>query len=160
MMQKYLRAVKRKLNMPRELRDRVMADLECSVEARREDGQTDAQIMAELGTPRQAAAELNEQLREYTYKKSPWRWACLALAVIAALCIIYRGLPGLLLMLFNQANNSSIGMIGGADGPTAVFITTSADALTYSYGMSALLLIMGSIGFIALSKIKQNKHSQ
>ena len=155
-MEKYLRSVRRRLNMPKALKDRVMTDFRSSVEARLENGQSEEAILAELGTPKKAAAELNQQMKEYTYRKSPWRWGCLVLAVISGLCLVYRGLPGLLLMLFNKANNaSSVGIIGGADGPTAIFVTMSPDALLYSLGMSALLLIMGVVGFLALRKLKR-----
>lgn len=155
-MEKYLRSVRRRLNMPKALKDRVMTDFRSSVEARLEDGQSIETILAELGSPKDAAAELNRQMQEYTYKKSPWRWGCLVLAIISGFCLAYRGLPGLLLMLFNKANNaSSVGIIGGADGPTAIFVTTSPDALLYSLGMSALLLIMGVVGFFALRKLKR-----
>ena len=76
--EKYLRAVRRRLNMPRELKDRVMTDFVSSIEARKEDGQSEEAIREELGTPKQAATELNQQMQEYTYQKSPWRWLCLA----------------------------------------------------------------------------------
>ena len=79
-MQKYLRSVRRRLNMPKALKDRVMTDFRSSVEARLEDGQSIGTILAELGSPKDAAAELNSQMQEYTYKKSPWRWVCLLLA--------------------------------------------------------------------------------
>lgn len=155
-MEKYLRAVRRRLNMPKALKDRVMMDFASSIEARIEDGQSEEAIWAELGNPKQAAAELNRQMQEYTYKKSPWRWGCLGLAIVSGLCLAYQGLPGLLLILFNEVNNAaSVGIIGGADGPTAIFVTTSPDALLYTYGMSVLLLIMGVLGFIALSKLKR-----
>ena len=155
-MEKYLRKVRRRLNMPKEAKDRVMADFASSIEARIEDGQSVDTILTELGKPKQASAELNRQMQEYTYRKSPWRWGALALAVVSALCLAYQGYAGLLLMLFNKANNASIGIIGGADGPTAVFVTTKqlysglpAEAI---YG---LLLVMGLIGFLALSKLKK-----
>ena len=155
-MRQYLFAIQRRLNLPKEIKERVMHDFLSSVQCRKEAGQTNAQIMAELGTPKKVAAEFNEQMQEYAYRKSPWRWACLALAVISGLCLIYRGLPGLLLALFHKTYNaSSIGVIGGADGPTAIFVTTSPDALHYTYGMSTLLLVMGVIGFLALRKIQQ-----
>ena len=96
---KYLRSVRRRLNMPKELKDRVMTDFTGSLEARLESGQSFEEIFAELGNPQQAAKELNEQIAEYTYKKSPWRWACLGLSIVSTLCLAYRGLPGLLLML-------------------------------------------------------------
>ena len=154
--EKYLRAVRRRLNMPKDLKDRVMTDFAGSIDARMELGQSEADIFAELGTPKQVAKDLNEQMKEYTYKKSPWRWACLILAVFSGLCLVYQGYANLLLILFNKANNASIGIIGGADGPTSVFITTKT---LYSglpaEAIYAMLLVMGLIGFIALSKMKQ-----
>ena len=155
--EKYLRAVRRRLNMPKELKNRVMTDFAGSIDARMELGQSEADIFAELGTPKQVAKDLNEQMKEYTYKKSPWRWACLILAVFSGLCLVYQGYANLLLMLFNKANNASIGIIGGADGPTAVFVTTQ----TLYSGLPAeiiytMLLIMGILGFIALGKIKKD----
>ena len=154
-MEKYMRAVKRRLNMPKEVKERVMADFASSVKARCEEGQSMEAVIAELGTPRKAAAELNQQMAAYTYTKSPWRWACLGLAVFSGLCLAYRGLPGLLLMLFNKANNAAtIGVIGGADGPTAIFVT-SKTAPFPSTGMYVLLLAMGIVGFLALRKIEK-----
>ena len=152
---KYLRAVRHRLNMPKHLKDRVMEDFISSIDARMEEGQEEAAILAEVGTPRDAAKELNRQMEEYTYRKSPWRWGCLILAIVSFLCLAYRGLPGLLLMLFNKANNASIGIIGGADGPTAVFVTTASDSSFPTAGLYALLLVMGLIGFIALGKLKK-----
>ena len=154
-MQKYLRSVRRRLNMPKVLKDRVMADFTESIEARIEDGQKEETIFSELGMPKQAAEELNRQMEAYTYRKSPWRWACLALAILSGLCIAYKGLPGLLLMLFNKANNASIGIIGGADGPTAVFVTTSGNGFHATIGLYILLLITGVLGFLILRKLKQ-----
>ena len=155
-MQSYLRAIRRKLNMPKALKDRVMADFSGSLEARLEGGQSFDEIFAEMGSPKQAAKDLNEQMSEYTYQKSPWRWPCLILAVFSGLCLVYQGYANLLLMLFNKANNASIGIIGGADGPTAVFVTTK----TIYSGLPAetiyaMLLIMGLIGFVALGKLKK-----
>ena len=153
--QKYLRSVRRRLNMPKALKDRVMADFAESIEARLEDGQPKESIFSELGTAKQAAEELNRQMEAYTYRKSPWRWACLALAILSGLCIAYKGLPGLLLMLFNKANNASIGIIGGADGPTAVFVTTSGNGFHATIGLYILFLITGVLGFLILRKLKQ-----
>ena len=152
--EKYLRAVRRRLNMPKALKDRVIADLLSSIEARKEDGQQESEILAELGTPKQAAGELNAQMKEYTYRKSPWRWACLGVSVLSVFCIAYNGLRLLLLQLFNTVNNASIGIIGGADGPTSIFITTSA-APTPAAGIYALALVAGIVGFMILSKLKQ-----
>lgn len=152
--EKYLRAVRRRLNMPKALKDRVIADLLSSIEARKEAGQQEAEILAELGTPKQAAEELNAQMKEFTYRTSPWRWVCLGVSVLSVLCIAYNGLRLLLLQLFNTVNNASIGIIGGADGPTSIFITTSA-APTPAAGIYALTLVAGIVGFMILSRLKQ-----
>ena len=72
-MKRYMTAIERRLDLPREIRARVMTDLQSSVTARREAGQTDEQIFAEMGRPEAVAAELNEQMKEYAYIKSKWR---------------------------------------------------------------------------------------
>ena len=152
----YLRNVRRSLNMPKDLKDRVMADFSSSVELRLENGQSWESIQDEFGKPKQAARELNEQMAEYTYRKSPWRWGCLALAVFSGLCLAYKGLTGLLLFLFNKAYNAaSVGVIGGADGPTAIFVTRSPDAAAYSMLMSGLILVMSLAGFYYLGHMRK-----
>ena len=50
-MKSYVNAVERRLNLPREIKARVMSDFQSSIVARREAGQTDEEIYAELGTP-------------------------------------------------------------------------------------------------------------
>ena len=151
-LKKYIHAVRRRLNMPGDVKARVMNDFISSVEGRREAGHTDAEIMAELGSPQKAAAELNEQMKDYTYVKSPWRWVCLLLIVGCVLSLLYGGVIGLIEHTMNVAINNSLGIIGGADGPTAVFVTTSPDYTLYQIGISLLILIMAIIGFYRLSR--------
>ena len=152
-MEKYLRSVRRRLNMPKALKDRVMTDFRSSVEARLEDGQSIETILAELGSPKDAAAELNRQMQEYTYKKSPWRWVCLLLAAVSGFRLIRHWSAGILMMIFGRPRHGAdIGIIGGADGPTAIFVTASGDFLWYQLGMTLLVLAMGILGFYRLSR--------
>ena len=116
-MKKYMKSVERKLNLPRDVKQRVMADLESSVQSRLEAGQTVEQIKAELGEPNQVAAELNEQMKEFAYVKNPWRWACLLLAAVSGLTFLCKGIMNLLVAAITFAENQSVGIIGGADGP-------------------------------------------
>ena len=51
-MKKYMTAIERRLNLPRDVKFRVMTDLQSAVAERREAGQTDEQIYAELGMRR------------------------------------------------------------------------------------------------------------
>lgn len=73
-MKKYTRAVNRKLNLPSDVKRRVMTDFTSSIQSRKEAGKTDEEIYAELGSPADVAADLNEQMKEFAYIKSPWRW--------------------------------------------------------------------------------------
>ena len=151
-MKKYMNAVKRKLNLPRDVKQRVMADLETSVQSRAEAGQTEEQIRAELGTPAEVAAELNEQMKEFAYAKSAWRWACLALAVVSALAFLYKGVINMLVAALEHA---SLGIVGGADGPTVIFVTQSPDSAVYSMLMSAMILVMSIAGFYYLGHMRK-----
>ena len=155
---KYLRVIARKLNMPKDAKDRVLADLQCSMDARREAGQSWEEICDQLGSPAQVAADLNQQMAEFTYVKSPWRWACLALAAVSGIVYGFGGILNTITFLFNKAANSrSLGIIGGADGPTAIFVTASPDAVSHQKLLCLLLLAMGVIGFFALRKCPKNE---
>ena len=153
-MKRYCQAIERRLNLPREVKVRVMTDLQSSISARREAGQTDEEIFSELGTPEAVAAELNEQMREYAYTKSKWRWAALAAAAFAGLMLVFQGITGLLTAALNLslAEQNSLGIIGGADGPTVLFVTsnwTPGDMVPW-----ALLLSMGLLGWWKLSRCR------
>lgn len=128
---KYENAVRRRLNLPKTVKDRVMSDFHSSVAARLEAGQTMDQVVSELGTPAKAAADLNEQMKEFAYRKSPWRFVFLGIAAIVGAKLLFEGAQWLVsLFLLRQAicslsptDAASIGIIGGSDGPTAIFVT-------------------------------------
>ena len=150
---RYLRAVKKRLPLPKQYRARVMQDLQSSIDARREAGQTDAEILHALGSPAQTAQELCEGMQEHVYWKSPWRFACLAVAVIAAFCLLSGGLTQLSLALTNR----SLGVIGGADGPTAIFVSTTQSDLLRHRMICALLALAGLAGYVLLRRCKAHK---
>lgn len=157
-MKRYANAVERRLNLPRDVKNRVMSDFISDIQARRETGMTDEEIYAELGTPKQAAANLNEQMKEYAYRKSPWRFLFAAAAIYGAAKL----LPGLWVNIFywilrvqamltpNEA--ASVGIIGGADGPTAIFLTAP---VWVSYLIPLVMLGVGIWGYLRLRKCRQ-----
>lgn len=161
-MKKYIRSVERRLNLPKDVKTRVMSDFLGSVQARREVGITDEEIYTELGTPQKAAADINEQMKEYAYRKSPWRFLFAACAVYGSMEV----LPGLYVNLvylaataymrvrsiFTPQEAYSVGIIGGADGPTAIFVTAPAWA---HYVIPTAMLIVGILGYLRLGKCRQ-----
>lgn len=67
--------------------------------------------------------------KEKAFRKRPWLWLCLVV-VLYGLWELLGNLTARILYLFLKApvltagQAASIGIIGGADGPTAIFITT------------------------------------
>ncbi len=157
-MKKYVNSVERRLNLPWDVKNRVMADFTSSIQARREAGCTDEEIYTEFGTPKKAAADLNEQMKEFAYRKSPWRYlfaACAAYGAAELLGGLFARLYYLWLRdpwLHSEIHSASVGIIGGADGPTAVFITTPG----WMHSVNpALILLIGIWGYRRFSRCKQ-----
>ena len=161
-MKKYIKSVERRLNLPKDIKRRVMSDLESDILARREAGMTDEAILAELGSPKKAAADLNEQMKEFTYRKSPWRFVFAACAAYGAAELLGKLFDLSLLWLYRMgfldallpSNMASVGIIGGADGPTAIFVTSALPAW-YHFLPPVLLIALGIWGFLRLRKCKQ-----
>ena len=148
---RYLCAVRQRLALPKDMKDRVMDDLRSSINERREAGQTDEEILAALGSAKQTAAELTAQLPDYAFRISPWRFVCLGAAVLALLL-------GLLKTVTNLRGFASVGVIGGADGPTAIFIAGPqifdwADVIA-----AGVVLVLGLAGYFILRRLPPKKN--
>lgn len=154
--QTYLRAVSRRLDMPKEIRERVISDLATAIRARIEQGESEETILASLDTPTKAAADFNTQMKDFTYRKSPWRFVFLTLAVLGVLWLIGSLLvPQLIFREFSFKEASTIGIIGGADGPTSIFITSSPQDLAKEAAVCLLLIAAGIFGYIKMKKLKK-----
>ena len=153
---KYVNAVERRLRMPREVRARVMSDFGSSISARREAGERVEDILESLGTPKKAAEELNEQMREYVYRKSPWRFLFLTVAVMCGVLLLGELASIALVWYLTGSEAASLGIIGGADGPTAVFVTTSVVVPTeeVKFALCILGLAAGTFGYWKLKRMK------
>lgn len=149
---RYITAIRRRLNMPADVKTRVMNDFISSVLGRIENGQSDEVIISELGAAKKVAAQLNEQMKEYTYRKSPWRWLFLAMMVISCASLIFGGLIGIIVHILSTSVAASVGIIGGADGPTAIFIATSPDYFWYQTGFALIILTIAALVYRRLSR--------
>ncbi len=147
---RYLRAVRRRLPLPGKMKDRVMDDLRSSISERREAGQTDEEISAALGSAKQTAAELAAQLPGYAIRKSPWRFVCLGAAVLALLV-------GLLKTVTNLRGFASVGVIGGADGPTEIFIAGPQIFDWMDVIAAGVVLVLGLAGYLLLRRLPPKK---
>ena len=147
---RYLRAVRRHLALPKKMKDRVMDDLRSSIGERREAGQTDEEIFAAFGPAKQAAAELTAQLPDCALRKSPWRFVCLGAAALALLV-------GILKAVTNLRGFASVGVIGGADGPTAIFIAGPQIFDWMDVIIAGSVLVLGIAGYLLLRRLPPKK---
>lgn len=87
-------------------------------------------------------------------RKSPWRFVCLAAAAISGGWLAFYGAVQLLALRALEGEAASIGIIGGADGPTAVFITTKV-GLDWDVALMAAVFLLGIVGFFLLRPRKK-----
>ena len=99
-------------------------------------------------------------MKEHAYRKSPWRFLFAVCAVYGALELLGGIWANILFLAFRirsffaPAEGVSVGIIGGADGPTSVFVATPAWT---SYVLPLAALIIGAWGFYRLSRCKPQK---
>ena len=154
---KFVNAVERRLRMPRAVRARVMSDFGSSISARREAGESAESILASLGSPKKAAAELNEQMKDYTYGKSPWRFLFLVGAVLGLLSLAGKVVTMIMVYIMAGSGAASLGIIGGADGPTAVFVTVpDGPAIETKIALTVLAVGLCAWGWYKSTHIKRN----
>ena len=149
----YLAHVSRRLRFPKETRKRICSDLHTTILAKLEAGFSEKEILRELGDPKALAAEFHAQMPELIQKNTPLRFVCLAAAILSALVLCGKLLLHFFVDDFINGMTRSIGIIGGADGPTSVFITTSVSGrATAELLLWLIILIVGIVGFYLLKR--------
>jgi len=148
----YVNAIERRLHLPLREKARIMSDISTSIAARHEAGESYEAVMADMGPPDAVAAPFNWAFAGQ-YKGSAWRflWLGLALAVLvaaAAALVFTAGMAAGVEMAFLPQSlpwvgTASAGIIGGADGPTAVFVTSFPGA--FSMGPLDALVTAGAL---------------
>lgn len=136
---RYMNAIERRLRADRQSRARIMTELAGDFKSRRDAGQSDEEIMAELGTPEEVAAQFNTALG-VSGSVSRWRWAFVILAVLVLAVVLGPDLVNRIA----AARADSLGIIGGVDGPTAIYVTAGPAA-----GISPLVFLPWLLGCAA-----------
>lgn len=113
----YVNAIERELKVSTEMKARINSDLGTEIHLLLEQGKTVDEVMQEIGTPQEVAGRFNEELKEYIVeRKSPAAWVFLTLIAVFALCGVWR------IAAYLLSSGQSYSVIGGADGPTSVFV--------------------------------------
>ena len=143
--QKYRAVFRRNLFLPRNIIREEIQKLDAVIKDFISQGESPESILRRLGSPRELAARV--QATHPEYRKSPFRFLFLQLAatgflgvLATVLSLLFFGhilLNGIPQFFLTVSSNASLGMIGGADGPTAVYITGSFP----SFGEMLLLFL-------------------
>lgn len=152
-LRRYLRQVMRHLTLSRAAKQRIRNDLATSIAGKLESGMTEDAILQELGQPEAIAAELNAQMGQRVPRRSPWRFVPLLLSIVSAVILLGQLALQLLFRSFSGANVLISGAIGGADGPTAIFVTTAnSGQFDWELLIWLLLLFAGLAGYFLLRR--------
>lgn len=149
---KYLKDIRKKLLLPSKVKQSVLSDLLTGMLARAENGESMRIIMADMGTPARVAEGINKEMDDLVYVKNPWRWVCLAVSVLCAIFLVVN-------LMYIVIEHHAISAIGGNDGPTQIFITTSSDSPVYYSLVAIIIMALGIIGFAALSRSHKKRNS-
>lgn len=113
----YVNAIERRLRLPLKMKQRVNMDLGTDIHARMEAGKSADEIIMEMGTPKEVARRLNKEMEEYALPKNKtWSAIFLVSLVFAAAYTVFIFLGSVIYL------QRYISIIGGADGPTSIFI--------------------------------------
>lgn len=146
----YLRSILRRIKAPAKIRERIRMDLLTEMEAQEETGASFAEIAAEKGDPAQVAASFNETYsgtevrRRYYWEKGLLILSVLffSMAAVLLLCSAAAGQLAAWEISPGNAGESTVGIIGGADGPTQIYVSASGISL---FSLISRLTIFGSI---------------
>ena len=137
MKEKYIKQVKKRLAVPSSKRKTVLQDLEKTFASAAENGATEQQVIDRLGTPEQFVAGIEEQFgidrkKRLKTRTIIWTTICLVVAVIGF--SVY--------LTIQQEMIGAIGIIGGADGPTAIIVSGPG------FDISLLILIIAAVALV------------
>ncbi len=87
-------------------------------------------------------------------KRNPWRAIWIGICLTGAIFLL--GLFVFTVCFTAQISSSSVGIIGGADGPTAIFVASQAGG-GILLPLALLLLIGGAVGLILHCVLRRRK---
>ena len=150
----YVRQILRRIRATDKTKRRIHTDLMADIAAKEEAGQTPEQIQAAMGSPEKVAAEFNASFADtdaavWYRRQRIARTAAIVLAVLAGIAFLFS--PGAQLAWLSLME-PGVGIIGGADGPTTVFVTGAAvtgeagalEILLALYGLPLLLAALAA----------------
>ncbi len=132
MKEQYMKQAEKELHLPRKVRKDIIRDLNEIFASALENGETEQQVINRLGTPKEFAASITEQLG-IDFAASEKRGEIIASIIVLAFAVV-----ALVIYCAAQIGNVPRGAIGQADAMTNLKIGG-----TFGMDISAALLVIG-----------------
>ena len=155
--EQYIKKILRKIKATDKIKKRIRADIETEIEDLEDTGLTLDEIMLQKGDPQKVADEFNQTYSDTAMQKQYGRQKGLKTTAAALLSLSALTFAGdVLRNALQGAINSSIGIIGGADGPTRIIIASDGfpGRITAIFAGGAFL-ILGLIFLAAFLIVKR-----
>ena len=149
MKQAYIKKVKRALICPAKMKKVLLRDLEEIFSSAAEHGESEAEVIARLGSPDDYAKAMEESLG-IDRKRILRRCALLGILPPALLAPVFFLLYRIAAPFTIKSNQMSVGIIGGADGPTSIMVTTAPASPYTVYIPLALCILCAAAAVVAL----------
>lgn len=132
----YVRAIVRNLRLPHKTKRRIKNDLLNAFIVRMEAGESQEQIIADMGAPEKVAAEFHENFSDQLLpQRTALDWILFIGGIFFGVLALWQVIdsflfPALLHAMMgnfdmHSAPSGDIAIIGGADGPTSIFVAGS-----------------------------------
>ena len=154
---KYIKSVLRHIKAGDKTKERIKFDLETEFENKMESGLTIDEIIAEKGSAKSVADEFNMAYRDSSVKKN---YRTQKLLAICGAIFILLSFPSFLWIAqyFLPNESTTVGIIGGADGPTQILVAASPDQFIITYTvLGSLFLLLGIVSIVLYFIWKKQK---
>lgn len=149
----YINAVKSSRSIPASKKEEIIRDLEEIFAESLAHGESETELSARLGTPEQFASGFENSGAVSNGRKG------LLISLAAVFSGVFLGSLGfyvvaLLRSTFIWGRDESLAIIGGADGPTQIFVQGSSSGVVWGFVLfGALILVLGALATVLWVKL-------
>ena len=159
MKEKYIRQALRKMKVSSQKKKEIARDLEEIFASAAEHGESEQAVMERLGTPEEYAAGISGQLPGK--RRSVIRLAFIAATAALGSCFMFLGiLMRTATVRASVDGSASIGIIGGADGPTSILVAAGEMNPSQAFlwaGAALLAITVVQVVLLIWTKKRQGK---
>ena len=145
--QRFLKELRHRLKrLKRKERDKYVAYYEEIIADIMENGVSENEAVKRQGSPKEIAEEIMANTNPVNLRYHDWRGVCLTVvSVFLLLCCI---IPKLFQFGAQVRWNASVGIIGGADGPTSILVAAKIGTPWGLYIATVIVLVVTVIYFV------------